>query len=64
VLKPCSQVSKHAKLAKKQVDDVLGGDEAWKNVQKTDGKLAVLPAAAIAGAGAVHAAAVVAMVQQ
>jgi hypothetical protein len=32
------QVSKHLKLAKKQVDDVLGGEEAWKNVQKTEGK--------------------------
>lgn len=32
------QISKHAKLQKKQVDDVLGGDEAWKNVQKTDSK--------------------------
>lgn len=34
----CLQITKHAKLQKKQVDDVLGGDEAWKNVQKTDGK--------------------------
>lgn len=33
------QISKHAKLQKKQVDDVLGGDEAWKHVQKTDGEL-------------------------
>eukprot|EP00879_Flechtneria_rotunda_P007724 GHRR01008097.1.p1 GENE.GHRR01008097.1~~GHRR01008097.1.p1 ORF type:complete len:110 (+),score=19.69 GHRR01008097.1:640-969(+) len=30
------KISKHAKLKKKQVDDVLGGEEAWKNVQKTD----------------------------
>lgn len=33
------QITKHAKLEKKQVDDVLGGEEAWKNVQKTDGEL-------------------------
>jgi len=26
---------KEATLKKKQVDDVLGGEEAWKNVQKT-----------------------------
>ncbi len=25
-------------LKKKEVDDVLGGEEAWKNVQKTDGR--------------------------
>lgn len=31
------QITKTAKLTKKQVDDVLGGEEAWKNVQKTDG---------------------------
>lgn len=30
------QITKQAPLVKKQVDDVLGGDEAWKNVQKTD----------------------------
>ncbi len=34
----CAQISKHAKLDRKPVDDVLGGEEAWKNVQKTDGK--------------------------
>lgn len=33
------QITKHAKLEKKEVDDVLGGEEAWKNVQKTDGRL-------------------------
>lgn len=32
------QISKYAKLEKKPVDDVLGGEEAWKNVQKTDSK--------------------------
>ena len=32
------QVSKRAALNKKQVDDVLGGPDEWKNVQKTDGK--------------------------
>jgi hypothetical protein len=31
-----TQVSKAAKLKRKEVDDVLG-DEAWKNGQKTDG---------------------------
>jgi len=30
-------VTKAAKLQRKQVDDVLGGDDAWKNVAKTDG---------------------------
>ncbi len=27
-----------APIVKKQVDDVLGGEEAWKNVAKTDGE--------------------------
>jgi hypothetical protein len=36
---PALQITKHAKLEKKEVDDVLGGEEAWKNVQKTDGRL-------------------------
>lgn len=31
------QVSKEALVVKKQVDDVLGGAEAWKNVQKAAG---------------------------
>mmetsp|Transcript_14589 Transcript_14589/g.42684 ORF Transcript_14589/g.42684 Transcript_14589/m.42684 type:complete len:110 (-) Transcript_14589:439-768(-) len=30
------KISKKAKLVVKEVDDVLGGDEAWKNVAKTD----------------------------
>lgn len=32
------QMSKHAKLEKKAIDDVLGGEEEWKNVAKTDGE--------------------------
>ena len=36
----CVQISKHAKLDRKEVDDVLGGEEAWKNAQKTDGRRA------------------------
>jgi hypothetical protein len=32
------QISKHVKLENKEVDDVLGGEDAWKNVQKTDSK--------------------------
>lgn len=32
------QISKMAPLMRKQVDDVLGGDDAWKNVAKTDGE--------------------------
>ncbi len=31
------QISKKVPLKKKEVDDVLGGEEAWANVQKTDG---------------------------
>lgn len=30
------KISKMAPIVKKQVDDVLGGEEAWKNVAKTD----------------------------
>jgi hypothetical protein len=33
------QISKSAKLERKQVDDVLGGEEAWKNVAKTESEL-------------------------
>ncbi|KAJ7565184.1 hypothetical protein O6H91_02G051800 [Diphasiastrum complanatum] len=29
------QISKKMPLAKKEVDDVLGGEEAWKNVDRT-----------------------------
>jgi len=31
------QVSKKLKLKNKEVDDVLGGDDAWKNVDRTPG---------------------------
>lgn len=30
-------------LARKQVDDVMGGEDAWKNVDQTDGASARLP---------------------
>lgn len=33
------QVSKSAPLATKDVDDVLGGKDAWKNVDQTSGAL-------------------------
>ncbi|KAK2078969.1 hypothetical protein QBZ16_002659 [Prototheca wickerhamii] len=33
---PGVQLVKRVALKKKEVDDVLGGDEAWANVQKTD----------------------------
>lgn len=33
------QIEKKKTLHKKEVDDVLGGDEAWKNVAKTDGAM-------------------------
>lgn len=33
------QLCKSVQLQHKEVDDVLGGDDAWKNVQKTDGRL-------------------------
>ena len=31
------QISREAQLRKKEVDDVLGGSDAWKNVQTTTG---------------------------
>mmetsp|Transcript_19267 Transcript_19267/g.34832 ORF Transcript_19267/g.34832 Transcript_19267/m.34832 type:complete len:109 (-) Transcript_19267:243-569(-) len=31
-----SKITKKAPLNKKQIDDVLGGDDEWKNVAKTD----------------------------
>ena len=33
------QISREAPLKKKEVDDVLGGSDAWKNVQTTTGVL-------------------------
>ncbi|KFM27497.1 DNA-directed RNA polymerase III subunit RPC10 [Auxenochlorella protothecoides] len=30
------QLIKRVQLKRKEVDDVLGGEEAWANVQKTD----------------------------
>jgi hypothetical protein len=32
------QMKKKLPLARKEVDDVLGGDEAWRNVDKTEGE--------------------------
>lgn len=32
------QITRTVALQKKAVDDVLGGDDAWKNVAKTDGE--------------------------
>ena len=32
------QIVNSVKLERKEVDDVLGGPDAWKNVQKTDGE--------------------------
>lgn len=37
-----AQITRKAPIARKDVDDVLGGEDAWKNVAKTDGE----PAAA------------------
>jgi DNA-directed RNA polymerase subunit M/transcription elongation factor TFIIS len=34
---PVVQIHKKAPLVRKQVDDVLGGEDAWTNVSKTDG---------------------------
>lgn len=31
------QVSKKLPLKQKEVDDVLGGEDAWKNVDRTEG---------------------------
>lgn len=33
------QISMRTHLERKQVDDVLGGEDAWKNVDQTDGEL-------------------------
>jgi DNA-directed RNA polymerase III subunit RPC11 len=33
----CVQISKKLNLKKKEVDDVLGGEDAWKNVDRTQG---------------------------
>lgn len=35
------QISMRTHLSRKQVDDVLGGDEAWANVDQTDSELRV-----------------------
>ncbi len=32
------QITRAVPLKKKEVDDVLGGEDAWKNVQKTNGE--------------------------
>ena len=32
------QITNKLQLSKKEVDDVLGGEEAWKNVDRTEGK--------------------------
>lgn len=31
------QMTTRVKLTRKQVDDIMGGDDAWKNVDSTDG---------------------------
>jgi len=38
-----AQISMIATLKRKEVDDVLGGENAWKNVQKTDGEPLLIP---------------------
>jgi DNA-directed RNA polymerase III subunit RPC11 len=32
------QITNKLELPKKEVDDVLGGEEAWKNVDRTESK--------------------------
>lgn len=32
-----TRIEKRVKLHRKQVDDILGGDEAWDKVEKTEG---------------------------
>jgi DNA-directed RNA polymerase III subunit RPC11 len=32
------KITKKVSLSRKEVDDVLGGPDAWKNVEQTDGK--------------------------
>jgi len=41
-------------LKKKEVDDVLGGEDAWKNVQKTNGEAVALYACSWMGAYLIH----------
>lgn len=36
----CDQISMRTHLKRKEVDDVLGGKEAWANVDKTDSECA------------------------
>lgn len=33
------QMTTRVKLTRKQVDDIMGGEDAWKNVDSTDGEL-------------------------
>lgn len=35
-----NQVTSRMYLERKQVDDVMGGEDSWKNVDSTDGTLA------------------------
>lgn len=42
LLLPYMQITKKVTLHKKAVDDVLGGEDAWKNVAKTDGTYSCL----------------------
>lgn len=37
-----TRIEKHVQLQRKQVDDVLGGDEAWDNVDQTEGVCPIL----------------------
>ena len=39
-----AQLSTAVPLKKKEVDDVLGGEDAWKNVAKTNGAPHACPA--------------------
>ena len=33
------QITSKLQISRKEVDDVLGGEEAWKNVDRTEGKI-------------------------
>lgn len=35
------QYTERTHLSRKEVDDVLGGEDSWKNVDKTDGELEI-----------------------
>lgn len=37
------QVTSYVRLERKQVDDVMGGEDSWNNVDSTEGACVYLP---------------------